>query len=507
LTLELTGELQALLEQVVSAGRHGSPETAIRTALEQLRDADARDEIENALRESERRLDLAVQSHGIGIFDWYVQTGEVRWSEQEERLFGLRPGTFGGRIENWAERVHPEDLDEEERRLREAMATGRDGVDFHFRIVRPDGQVRHIEGSGRFLYDEAKRPLRMVGVNIDATERRRAEEALRNSEARLRTLGDHLPFVMIYQTYVSADGTRRRFLHLSRACERLNGFPAEEALANPSKLFDLVAPEDRERVKKLNAEAVANRNLFDIETRFVLPDGSVRWFRLASAPRPADDGGTIWDGVQIDITDKKRAEEEGVLLMREVDHRARNALAIVQSIVQLTPVEDPESYKATVLGRIASLARAHGPLAIRRGKRAELRAVFAGELEALAAPTRFDLSGPPVELYPHQVQPLSMIVHELATNAVKHGALSIEAGRVSVGWIVVAPGRVAISWRERGGPACAEPKRAGFGSRLIDQLSDQLDAGLMRTWGAEGMSLTLQLDAVCPPPGAVLTIA
>jgi PAS domain S-box-containing protein len=499
-TLELTGELQALLEQLVRSGAYESPEAAILAGLEQLRDAAEQAEMGSALRESERRLDLAVRSHGIGIFDWFIQTGEVRWSGQEERLFGLEPGAFPGAISEWAKAVHPDDLEAITRRLEEAMAAGAEAIDFHYRIIRADGEVRHIEGSGRFLYDRDGLPERMVGVNIDATERRRSEQALRDSEGRLRTIGDHLPFAMIYQTYVSADGTERRFLHVSKACERLNGITAEAALADPSKLFEILAPEERERVVKLNAEAIANQTPFDVEARFVLPDGTVRWFRMASAPRPADDGGTIWDGLQIDITDKKRAEEARALLMREVDHRARNALAIVQSIVQLTPAQDPATYKATVLGRVASLARAHGSLATQRWQGAELRSIFAGELESLAPASRFDLSGPPVELYPHQVQPLSMIVHELATNAVKHGALSVESGKVWVSWSVVSPGRVEISWRETGGPAAAEPARKGFGSRLIHQLSDQLDAQLVKTWGGEGLALTLQLDAACRQP-------
>ncbi len=140
------------------------------------RDVTAEKAIEAELRNSATRLDLAVTAHGIGIFDWDVQTGQLLWSAQEEQLFGLPAGSFGGDIANWAERVHPEDVEAMNRSLAEAMAAGRTNLTFCFRIRRPDGEVRWIEGAGRFLYGEDGTPLRMVGTNVDTTERRRAEE-------------------------------------------------------------------------------------------------------------------------------------------------------------------------------------------------------------------------------------------------------------------------------------------------------------------------------------------
>ena len=130
------------------------------------------------LEESERRLDLAVRAHHIGIFDWDIATGRVIWTEQEERIFGITPGTFEGDIAGWSRRVHPDDL----REAQELFATCWRGqcqdVSLHFRIVWPDGTLRHIESSGRFLYASDGRPVRMVGINIDVTERKRNEQIL-----------------------------------------------------------------------------------------------------------------------------------------------------------------------------------------------------------------------------------------------------------------------------------------------------------------------------------------
>jgi PAS domain S-box-containing protein len=135
-----------------------------------------RKQIEERLLESAQRLDLAVTAHGIGIFDWHIPSGHVIWTEQEEQVFGLAPRSFGGHISNWAEHVLPEDAEAMNADMAMAMAERRESYDFAFRIRRPDGEVRWIEGSSRFIYREDGTPERMVGTNIDATDRRRAEE-------------------------------------------------------------------------------------------------------------------------------------------------------------------------------------------------------------------------------------------------------------------------------------------------------------------------------------------
>jgi PAS domain S-box-containing protein len=132
---------------------------------------------EEARRESAERLDIAVNAHRIGIFEWHVQTGEVLWSAQEAALFGVAPGEFGGRIEDWAESLPPEEAERMNALMAEAMAERRDRLDFAFRIRRRDtGEMRWLEGSARFLYADDGTPLRMVGTNKDVTERRQAEE-------------------------------------------------------------------------------------------------------------------------------------------------------------------------------------------------------------------------------------------------------------------------------------------------------------------------------------------
>ncbi|HEX8678660.1 MAG TPA: PAS domain-containing protein [Chthoniobacterales bacterium] len=138
---------------------------------------------EEALTRSLERLDLAQQAGRIGVFDWEVQTGRLVWNEEEQRIFGLVPGTFEGTIEGWATRLVPEDAQRMQRDMSEAMERRDAQMTFAFRIITPAG-VRTIEGAGRFTYAADGRPLRMVGVNIDVTEREAAERAVRAADRR-----------------------------------------------------------------------------------------------------------------------------------------------------------------------------------------------------------------------------------------------------------------------------------------------------------------------------------
>jgi two-component sensor histidine kinase len=195
-------------------------------------------------------------------------------------------------------------------------------------------------------------------------------------------------------------------------------------------------------------------------------------------------------------------------LAGEVDHRAKNLLAVVQATLRLTPRQDAVAYAAAVEGRVRALARAQTLLAEDRWRGAELRAVLVAELEPFLAPDRaaVRLDGPALWLPARAVQPLAMAAHELATNAVKHGALSVPQGRVVVGWTVDGA-TLRLGWREDGGPRLAgAPERRGFGSRVLDGLvRGQLGGRLMMHWRPAGLLCELEVPLqALGEPGAEL---
>src|SRR4051794_12476194 len=182
-------------------------------------------------------------------------------------------------------------------------------------------------------------------------------------------------------------------------------------------------------------------------------------------------------GVAADITDRKHAEQGQALLVREVDHRAKNVLAVVQAALRLTPRHDPAAYARMVEGRVAALARAHTLLAENHWTGADLASLLRAELQPFlpaegppSATPRIILDGPALTVAPQAAQAVGMAMHELATNASKYGALSAPGGRVLLSWrLEEAAGCLRLRWEELGGPALTGPPPAkGFGSRVVE---------------------------------------
>ncbi len=197
-----------------------------------------------------------------------------------------------------------------------------------------------------------------------------------------------------------------------------------------------------------------------------------------------------------DITERKANEEARLMLAREVDHRAKNALAVVQSLVSLTTAPSKEAFVSAVRGRVSALARAHTLLAQNRWKGADLARIIAEETEAYQKPGQIIANGPDIMLEPNAVQPISLIIHELATNAIKYGSLSTGAGTVDLCWEILPDGQLELNWIESGGPEVIEPRTRGFGSTLITTVgARQLGGEIVITWPPEGIRVQATLPA------------
>jgi PAS domain S-box-containing protein len=237
--------------------------------------------------------------------------------------------------------------------------------------------------------------------------------------------------------------------------------------------------------------------------RVLHKDGVSRNFYLdlVATPILAEDGtveAVFCEGY--DATDKVDAEARLKLLLQEVDHRANNLLAIAQSIVNLTQADSAEELRRNVLGRMRALSRAHQLLSDSRWRGADLATLVEVELGpyTLGDPARARVDGPEVLLSPTEAEGVSMALHELATNAAKYGAFSTAAGRVEVTWTIDGRGMRRIRWKEAGGPPVAEPRRPGFGARLLQRaLAPLPGARTELSWRPEG----LVCDFEMPPRG------
>ncbi|MGE0130785.1 MAG: PAS domain-containing protein [Blastocatellales bacterium] len=269
-------------------------------------DVTRRKQIENSLRESESRLKLAIAATNGGAWEWDLITDEVRWSDELYEVFGQARDSFTPTLEGWLNHLAPED------RLRgeavvDAIRRGED-AQFEYRSTWPNGELRWLDLRGVTLRDERGRPALVIGITTDITKRKLAEESLRESEARVHTLAANLSDGLIYQIRRDPDGGRQ-FLYISDGVERLRGVKAEAVMADASALYNQIPEELRARM--IEAEEASQRDLTDfrLDTPFLSPNGELRWSRQSSAPRRLSDGTIVWDGVEIDITERKRAEE------------------------------------------------------------------------------------------------------------------------------------------------------------------------------------------------------
>jgi PAS domain S-box-containing protein len=259
---------------------------------------------------------------------------------------------------------------------------------------------------------------------------------------------------------------------------------------------------DRAPLQREMDRAIENHTDLESEFGVVTPEGELRWILVRGrADYDAAGRARRMSGVSLDVTSRKRADEQQRLLLDELNHRVKNTLATVQSIaLQTGRTAQPEGFEAAFIARIAALSRAHDLLTEVAWEGASLREVIARTLAPYVADGQADrarLVGPNIRLNPNAAVSLTMAFHELATNAAKYGAFSVVTGRVDVTWGVDSmtdPTLIEIDWRESGGPPVDPPARRGFGSRLVETgLAREFDGRIELRFAPEGVCCHMRL--------------
>jgi PAS domain S-box-containing protein len=318
------------------------------------------------------------------------------------------------------------------------------------------------------------------------------EESLKASEQRLRLA------LEASRMAVWENNTATNTIKSSPELNQLLGLPPE---ANPSadEIWARFAPGERTKLQAVTAAAIAREERFvEDEIKVIWPDGSQHWLLLRADIEAADFGEVRTIGVAMDVTARKRAEQHQQLLINELNHRVKNTLATVQSIASqsLRGAEGTEDAKHAIESRLLALSRVHDVLTRENWESASLREII---VQAMAPYTstregRVQIDGPDVRLLPGMALALAMALQELATNAIKYGALSTAGGKIEIRWDCLGSveRRLHLTWRERGGPAVTPPKRRGFGIRLIERsLAQDLDGEAKIDFKPDGIVCTV----------------
>jgi PAS domain S-box-containing protein len=420
---------------------------------------------QSALRQSEARKDAILRSALDGIIIMDHEGRFVELNPAAETMFGYPRAVALRRPV--AELIIPERLRERHRRgLARYLATG-EGAVLHRQVempaLRADGTEFPVELS--IVPIPGSDPPMFTGFLRDVTERRLAATRLQESMERFRSLVD--VSAQIVWT-ADADGM---VIDESASWRTFTGQTHDERKG--AGWLDALHPDDRARTREAWRDAVARRSDIEIEYRLHHVSGEWRWATVRATPIFAEDGALKgYVGMNIDITERKQAEERQRLLANELAHRGKNLLAVVQSIAarSLSGGRSLAEAKDVLLHRLQALARGQSMLVSGGVEGASVAEIVRLELEVFSQ--RVTIDGPEVLLTPKTAETFALVVHELGTNAVKHGALSVPDGRVTVNWSVVGHGsaqRFRFQWQERGGPPAVQPSGRGFGSILLEQ--------------------------------------
>src|SRR5579871_2184667 len=478
--------------------RSGTPIAEINALMAELREAAARRQAtEDLLRASEATFRAMFDLSSVAKIE--VEPGSGRFLRANAAMcqfVGYSEAELLARTVY--EITYPGDLDAD-RKLCRGLDAGVSAFDVEKRYVRKDGKIVWARTTVNVIRDELGRPLRHMAVIQDLDARKQAEQALQASKDRLQ-LALNAAQLGSWQY----DPLRRVVSGDARAKEIFDVAESEAAI---EQVMERVHPADTERVWLALAAALdpADPKRSATEFRLRLEDGEVRWVETLGLAYFEGEGRerravSIVGTVQ-DITERKEREEREYLLMREINHRAKNMLSVVHAIANQTAAKNPEDFIERFCERIQALSANQDLLVRNEWNGVEIEDLVRAQLAPFAGliGSRIAVHGPRLRLKAASEQAIGLALHELATNAGKYGALSTDAGRVDIRWESDGD-TFTMSWTEGEGPPASPPKRRGFGTIVMEAMVERsVDGTVDLDYAPSGLSWRL----TCPAASAL----
>ena len=441
-------------------------------------DISARKKVAETLSRQTDLIELSFEP----IFVWHPEKGIVEWNKGAEQLYGYSRAEALGQISHkLLQTVRPIEIADFMKLLKtvrswtgEVQKRAKDGrqvfVETRYQVIETDGELLVLE------------------TNHDITERKRAEAETARMAAVASASQDPL-FGLTLEGQIEA---------WNPAAERLFGYSASEAIGQHVSM--IAGPSGQQEQRDYLARARAGESVGPFNSQRIRKDGTFVDVAIAVGPVKAPDGSVIAVSVTMhDISERKEWEARQRLMTRELAHRVKNSFAVLQAILRSTlkTTSNPQDFAAKFSGRLHSLAAAQDILTDNNWKGAELGSLARHLLSTYIVneDSRLAISGPEINLPPDYAVPFGLIFNELATNALKYGALSVPGGKIDLSWRVEgktgAGSNLILTWRERGGPKITSLEPRGFGSTLIER--SLAGAKVERLFDADGLICTVSL--------------
>jgi PAS domain S-box-containing protein len=442
--------------------------------------------------EATARLAAIVTSSSDAIVSKTLDGKVMSWNDGAVKLFGFSAEEMIGQS---IRRLIPADRQEEEDFILARITAGQDIKHYETVRLHKDGRPIDVSVTVSCMRNAAGNIIGASKIARDITERKRATAAWLASEARFRGIYERA------RTGIAIMNLDGRFQSCNPAYSAMLGYTEEELR---ELICDgLIHPDDRTTNSVQQNRLLAGEiSSFEIVSRYFSKEGNILWgHRHISLLYDAENRPANILALVTDITERKRHEEQISLLLREVNHRAKNMLALVQSVARQTAATEPQDFIGRFGERIQALAASQDLLVRNEWKGADLQELIRSQLAHFKdlIGNRIKLRGPSLFVSASAAQTFGMTVHELATNAGKYGALSSGDGRVGVNWGLErgegGEENFVMSWREQGGSPVTTPSQAGFGSTVLVRMAKlSLDAQVELDYALSGLTWRLQ----CP---------